>query len=138
MQSVPITTNVVSSNPTHGKVYLIQHYVINLQVSSTNKTNRNYITEIFLKVALNTQTLYSIISTLQSSIPTSHNNPRHHHIIENRKIPGAGMGRTQEYGGIKPVNVISSPFLIIGYQTFLRIAYKDICMRNSKRVLHCV
>ena len=26
--SVPITTNVVSLNPSHGKVYLIQHYVI--------------------------------------------------------------------------------------------------------------
>ena len=25
MQSVPITTEVVSSNPTHGEVYLIQH-----------------------------------------------------------------------------------------------------------------
>jgi hypothetical protein len=28
MQSVPITTNVASSNPAHGEVYLIQHYVI--------------------------------------------------------------------------------------------------------------
>ena len=28
MQSLPITTNVVSSNPAHGKVYLTQHYVI--------------------------------------------------------------------------------------------------------------
>jgi hypothetical protein len=28
MQSVPITTNVVSPNLTHGEVYLIQHYVI--------------------------------------------------------------------------------------------------------------
>ena len=28
MQSVAITTNVVSSNPTHGDVYSIQHYVI--------------------------------------------------------------------------------------------------------------
>ena len=28
MQSVPITTKVVSSNPTHGKVYLIKLYVI--------------------------------------------------------------------------------------------------------------
>jgi len=25
---VPITTNVVSSNPGHGEVYSIQHYVI--------------------------------------------------------------------------------------------------------------
>jgi hypothetical protein len=28
MQSVPITTTVMSSNPVHGEVYLIQHYVI--------------------------------------------------------------------------------------------------------------
>jgi len=29
MQSVPITTNVVNSNPTYGEVYsIIQHYVI--------------------------------------------------------------------------------------------------------------
>ena len=28
MQSVPITTKVVSSNPVHGEVHLIQHYVI--------------------------------------------------------------------------------------------------------------
>jgi hypothetical protein len=28
VQSVSITTNVVSSNPVHGEVYSIQHYVI--------------------------------------------------------------------------------------------------------------
>ena len=28
MQSVPITTNVVSSNPANGEIYLIQQYVI--------------------------------------------------------------------------------------------------------------
>jgi hypothetical protein len=28
VQSVPITTNVASSNPAHGEVYSIQHYVI--------------------------------------------------------------------------------------------------------------
>ena len=28
MQSVPITINVVSSNPTYGEVYSLQHYVI--------------------------------------------------------------------------------------------------------------
>jgi hypothetical protein len=28
MQSVPIATKVVSSNPIHGEVYSIQHYVI--------------------------------------------------------------------------------------------------------------
>jgi len=30
VQSVPITTNVVSSNPFHGEVYSIQLYVIKL------------------------------------------------------------------------------------------------------------
>jgi hypothetical protein len=30
MQSVPITTNVKSSNPAHGEVYSIQHYVIKI------------------------------------------------------------------------------------------------------------
>jgi hypothetical protein len=28
MQSVPITTNVVSSNPAHDEVHYMQHYVI--------------------------------------------------------------------------------------------------------------
>ena len=28
VQSMPITTKVVSSNPAHGEVYSIQHYVI--------------------------------------------------------------------------------------------------------------
>ena len=28
VQSVPITTNVVSSNPSHGKVYSMQHLMI--------------------------------------------------------------------------------------------------------------
>ena len=28
MQSVPITTKVMTSNPAHGEVYSIQHYVI--------------------------------------------------------------------------------------------------------------
>jgi hypothetical protein len=62
VQSVP---KVVSSNLVHGKEYLIQQYVIKfvsdlLQVSgsfSTNKTVRHNITEILLKVALNTITL---------------------------------------------------------------------------------
>ena len=66
VQSVPITTKVVSSNPVHGEVYLIQYYVIKFvsdlrqlgrwfsPVSSTNKIDRHDITEILLKVALNT------------------------------------------------------------------------------------
>jgi len=70
MQSVPITTNVVSLNPAHGEAYLIQHYVIkvvdDLQqvawvslVSSTNKTNHHDISEILLQVSLNT--IYPLI-----------------------------------------------------------------------------
>ena len=66
MQSVPITTDVMSSNLDQSKVY--EHYVIKfvsdlrqvsgflqvLQFSSTNKTDRHDMTEILLKVALNT------------------------------------------------------------------------------------
>ena len=57
-KSVSITTNGVSSNPDHGEVYSIQHYVIKLvsdlrQVSGflTNKTDRHDMTDILLKVA---------------------------------------------------------------------------------------
>ena len=64
MQSVPITSNVVSSNPARGEVYSIQHYVKKCAarlwfspVSSTNKTDRHDITEILLEVALNIITL---------------------------------------------------------------------------------
>ena len=68
MQSVPITIKVVSSNPVHDEVYSIQHYVIKfvsdwrqvggfLRVSGLpHQKNRHDITEIFLKVALNTIT----------------------------------------------------------------------------------
>ena len=56
MQSVPITTEVVSSNPAHGDVYSIQHcamqFVSDLQrvgffspgipISSTNKTDSHW------------------------------------------------------------------------------------------------
>ena len=67
MQYVPITTNVVSLNPTHGEVYSIEHYVIKFVsdlltagcwfspgtlFSSCNKTDHHDITEILLKVAL--------------------------------------------------------------------------------------
>ena len=67
MQTLPIITKVVSSNPAHGKVYQIQHYVIKfvsdfLWVSSTNKTDCHDIAKILLSVALNTITL---ILTLQ-------------------------------------------------------------------------
>ena len=65
---MPITINVVSSNPVHGEVNSMQHYVIKFvsdvrqvncflrvfSVSSINKTDLHDITEILLKVALNT------------------------------------------------------------------------------------
>ena len=62
MESVPITTKVVSSNLVHGEVYSIKHYVIKCisdfflgtSVASTNKTDLHDIIEILLKVALNT------------------------------------------------------------------------------------
>jgi hypothetical protein len=38
VQSVPITTEVLSSNPTHGDVYSIQHYVIKF-VSDLRQVN---------------------------------------------------------------------------------------------------
>ena len=75
MQSVTITTKVVSLIPTHGKVYFIQHNVIKYvsdlpglwfpsgaPVCTTNKTDGYKITEILLKVALNT-----ILITLTAS-----------------------------------------------------------------------
>jgi hypothetical protein len=65
MQSVPITTKVVSSNFAHGEVYSIQHYVImfvgyfspGTPVSTRIEIDPHDITEILLKVALNTITL---------------------------------------------------------------------------------
>jgi hypothetical protein len=65
LQSVHIASKVVSSNPAHGEVYSIEHYVIKVvsdlrpdtPVSPTNKTDRHDIAEIVLKVALNTITL---------------------------------------------------------------------------------
>ena len=60
----------MSLNPAHGEVHSIQYYVIKFvsdlqqvafypgtSVSSTNKPDRQDITEILLKVALNTITL---------------------------------------------------------------------------------
>ena len=63
MQSVPVSTNVVSANLTNGEVYLIQHYVIKSvhdfrQISGFLQVLRFpppiKLTEILLKVALNT------------------------------------------------------------------------------------
>ena len=62
MQSVSITTNVISSNPAHGEVYSIQLYDKVCKwfaagpwvsrVSITNDPDRHDITKIMLKVAL--------------------------------------------------------------------------------------
>jgi hypothetical protein len=62
VQSVPITTGVVNSNPSHGEVYSIQNYVIQfgqwlsygILVSSIKKTDRHDIAEIVgeIRVAL--------------------------------------------------------------------------------------
>ena len=56
--SAPITTNVASSNPAHDEVYSIQHYVIKWHAGLIhNKADCHDITEILLKVALNTITI---------------------------------------------------------------------------------
>ena len=80
VQSVPITTTkVVSLNPAHGEVYSIQQYVIKfvsdlrqvggflrvLRFPQTNKTEHHNITEISLKVVLNTITLNHRTSTFK-------------------------------------------------------------------------
>ena len=92
MQSVPITTNIVSSNPAQAKCtqYNIMWSSLSVTcdmsvvfsvttVSSINKNYHHDITEILLKVALNTITLnpytfqsflYSLIKLLYCSIPT--------------------------------------------------------------------
>jgi len=68
IHSVLITTNFVSSNLIHGEVYSIQHYARKfvsdlcqvggflrvLRCPPQNKADRHDITEILLKVALNT------------------------------------------------------------------------------------
>jgi hypothetical protein len=64
MQSVPITTNVVSSN--HAQAIVLDTTLCDkvcqglaagqcIPVSSTNKTDRHDITDILLKVTLNTK-----------------------------------------------------------------------------------
>ena len=70
LQSVYITYKVLSSNSVHHEMYPIELYVIKLSVnaigrwfslgtpvSSTNKTDRQYIIEILLKVAFKTITM---------------------------------------------------------------------------------
>ena len=78
---VAITTKVVNSNPHHGKVFLIQHDVINfvclvavllltpgIWVSSSNKFDRHNITEILLKMVLSIQLTPIILCFSTSNI----------------------------------------------------------------------
>ena len=79
VQSVHITTKFVSSKPVHGKVYSIKHYVIKsdlwqvggflliLRFPPPIKLTRHDITEILLKVALNTinQTFTNLIRSFR-------------------------------------------------------------------------
>ena len=54
----------MSSNPIHGKVYSIQYYVLCTPVSSTFKIDCHDLTEILLKVELNTINLNQIYSSM--------------------------------------------------------------------------
>ena len=81
-QYVPITTNVVCTNPVHGEVNSIQHYVIkfiiNLRqvsgflpgtpVASTNKTVCHDIAETLLKVALNNICIYKRVYLMYNAL----------------------------------------------------------------------
>ncbi len=67
---MPITTKVVSSNPVHGQVYSIQHYVIKF-ISDLRQADRQDITEILLKVALNTINLNSLFERFYLKIVLS-------------------------------------------------------------------
>ena len=59
---VAIISKVVSSNPAHGEVYLIQHYVIKfVSTPKTNKTDRYDVSGILLKVVLNTMIIIPIL-----------------------------------------------------------------------------
>jgi hypothetical protein len=87
VQSVPIATKVASLNPAHDWVYSKQHYVImfvsdlrqfslGTSVSSTNKTDCHDVTEILLKVALNTINLNQTKHFLSTSLPIILNKPK--------------------------------------------------------------
>jgi hypothetical protein len=59
MQSVPIASNVASLNPAQAQYYMIKFtagrwFSLGPPVSSTSKTDLHNITELLLKVALNT------------------------------------------------------------------------------------
>ena len=54
MQLVPIATDMVRSNIVARCTTLCDKVYLGTPLSSTNKTDRHYITEILVKVALNT------------------------------------------------------------------------------------
>jgi len=88
----------MSLNPIHGEVYLIQHYVIKFvsdlrQVGgflwfnySTNKTDHHDITEILLKVTLNTinQKLERNTEILNKNLQLNHLNIKFHTLYISR------------------------------------------------------
>ena len=103
LQSVPITTIVVSSNPVHGEPYLIQHYVIKFDSDLRQVCGflrvlpcpppikltvmikvKNW---ILLKVALNTISLYLncisviVISAFTSSVVNRGLDTRTHQVL---------------------------------------------------------
>jgi hypothetical protein len=97
VQSVPITTEVVSSNPAHGEVYSIQHYVIKFVCDLSVVFSRysgflqqwnwcHDITEILLKVALNT-----INQTKPILSPGSSLNIVHDHVSNKHRWNKIGM-----------------------------------------------
>ena len=53
MQSVPITTKVVSSNPAHGEVYLIQQYVINFVSDLIQHYVINFVSDLIQHYVIN-------------------------------------------------------------------------------------
>jgi hypothetical protein len=84
MQSVPITTDVVSSNPVHAEVYCTtlcnkvcqwlatgQWFSPGPPVSSTNKTDRHDITEILFKVKHH-QPMQTNIRLNMGQVPQDH------------------------------------------------------------------
>ena len=113
MQSVLITTKTVSLNPVHGMVYSMQYYVIKfvndlrkvsdfpsgIPISSTNKTDIHDITEILLKVTLNTINQTFLCSDFLHP-PQMHANycplikmiTSLHHICFGKDIAGTGSG----------------------------------------------
>jgi hypothetical protein len=65
VQSVPIISKVVSSNPTYSEVYSIQHYVIKLVSDLRQIAGLPRVIRSLLKVAFKIITTYPQINFLQ-------------------------------------------------------------------------